>query len=424
MMSPSSHHHITTPPSTSPSYHLHRHPLPPHRNHHTDTANITITLPSLSSPSSTATTLATTAATTAASPPPHHHHHHHVATLAANTTTMTTATTTPSSPHHHATSALVSSKGTPTKGVGLRVANSYTGNHQEDDFTPLETIRRFLGVVGSRSLLSLEGRPSSQIEGTSTSTHQQSQADFGSETRPPMLERGSYVPWSSRFMRYIDRKRETRKFHRRSIEEGPYQMKEIPATATQAKRTQNEDDLMAVLMTQSQPIESTQGTNRTPCTPRPPNPQEQQGELSAPKKPIIIRISKRNQPDPETPILIVEQMDVHDLDEATGVSIAIARSAKEYEAQQAVKKFVDDMGFSQEDHDTWIDPGSHKESPEAKKVAQYVSVDEELEEESTEAALIWRKGKGSLEIRNTPLTTPTRSPSNITNSLSSDKEKL
>ncbi|GJY53437.1 hypothetical protein Tco_0445101 [Tanacetum coccineum] len=30
------------------------------------------------------------------------------------------------------------------KGVGLRVANSQTGNHREDDFTPLETIQRFL----------------------------------------------------------------------------------------------------------------------------------------------------------------------------------------------------------------------------------------------------------------------------------------
>nr|GEW16128.1 RNA-directed DNA polymerase homolog [Tanacetum cinerariifolium] len=34
-----------------------------------------------------------------------------------------------------------------TKGVGLRVVDSYTGNHREDDFTLLETIRRFLGSV-------------------------------------------------------------------------------------------------------------------------------------------------------------------------------------------------------------------------------------------------------------------------------------
>ncbi|GKG11223.1 hypothetical protein Tco_0342623, partial [Tanacetum coccineum] len=28
----------------------------------------------------------------------------------------------------------------PVKGVGLRVADSHTGNHLEDDFTPLKTI--------------------------------------------------------------------------------------------------------------------------------------------------------------------------------------------------------------------------------------------------------------------------------------------
>ncbi|GJX33984.1 hypothetical protein Tco_0245541 [Tanacetum coccineum] len=47
------------------------------------------------------------------------------------------------------------------KGIGLRVADSHTGNHREDGFTPLETIRRFLGIIGSRSLLSSKGRPSS-----------------------------------------------------------------------------------------------------------------------------------------------------------------------------------------------------------------------------------------------------------------------
>ncbi|GKE95238.1 retrovirus-related pol polyprotein from transposon TNT 1-94, partial [Tanacetum coccineum] len=32
----------------------------------------------------------------------------------------------------------------PAKGAGLRVADSHTGNHREDDFMPLETIRRIL----------------------------------------------------------------------------------------------------------------------------------------------------------------------------------------------------------------------------------------------------------------------------------------
>ncbi|GKF04981.1 hypothetical protein Tco_0035649, partial [Tanacetum coccineum] len=36
-------------------------------------------------------------------------------------------------------------------GVGLRVADSPIGNHPEDGFTPLETIRRLLVVIGRRS---------------------------------------------------------------------------------------------------------------------------------------------------------------------------------------------------------------------------------------------------------------------------------
>ncbi|GKD26759.1 hypothetical protein Tco_1232973 [Tanacetum coccineum] len=41
---------------------------------------------------------------------------------------------------------------------GMRVADSHAG---EDGFTPLETIRRFLSIMGSKSLLVSKGRPSS-----------------------------------------------------------------------------------------------------------------------------------------------------------------------------------------------------------------------------------------------------------------------
>ncbi|GKE08386.1 hypothetical protein Tco_1411937, partial [Tanacetum coccineum] len=58
-----------------------------------------------------------------------------------------------------------------------------------------------------------------------------------------------------------------------------------------------------VPMTQSLPIESTQGTIRTPSAPRPPNHAEQQSESSAQRKSTIIRIPKGRQPDPEQPIL-------------------------------------------------------------------------------------------------------------------------
>ncbi|GJQ99969.1 hypothetical protein Tco_0522954 [Tanacetum coccineum] len=64
-----------------------------------------------------------------------------------------------------------------------------------------------------------------------------------------------------------------------------------------------------------------------------------------------------------------------------------------------VDKFADEMMLSQEDPDTRIDPRSHKESLKAKKVNEYVFVDEEVEEETAEAVLLRRKGNGSLEIR-------------------------
>nr|GEZ53121.1 hypothetical protein [Tanacetum cinerariifolium] len=44
--------------------------------------------------------------------------------------------------------------------VGLDVAESRTGNHPKDDFTPLETIQRLCGVFGRRSHLGFEGESS------------------------------------------------------------------------------------------------------------------------------------------------------------------------------------------------------------------------------------------------------------------------
>ncbi|GJZ39876.1 hypothetical protein Tco_0586439 [Tanacetum coccineum] len=60
-----------------------------------------------------------------------------------------------------------------------------------------------------------------------SSSHNQAIANAGSENRPPMLKKGSYVPWSSRFMRYIDGKKEYCKMLKDSIENGPYKMKEF-----------------------------------------------------------------------------------------------------------------------------------------------------------------------------------------------------
>ncbi|GJU94628.1 hypothetical protein Tco_1319384 [Tanacetum coccineum] len=182
-----------------------------------------------------------------------------------------------------------------------------------------------------------------------------------------------------------------------------------------------------VPMTRSQPIESTQGTHKTPSAPRPPNPVEHQGELSAQRKPTIIRIRRRSQPDPETPILGTTKIDVTNLDEATQMSIAIDRIIKDLEAQQKVKK-VEEHLVNEEiekiNPDTKIEPKSHKERPEVKKSVDLMIIDENEEEESTEDALRWNKGKGIYEIKDTPLTTTHISPRTHTDSLSSDKEEL
>ncbi|GJR69998.1 retrovirus-related pol polyprotein from transposon TNT 1-94 [Tanacetum coccineum] len=98
------------------------------------------------------------------------------------------------------------------------------------------------------------------------------------------------------------------------------------------------DFQIAIPMTQSQPTESTQGMNMTPSALMSPNAQEQQGESSALKKSTIIKIPRRKQPHPATHILTAEKINVDNLDEATQIRIAIARSAEEYKAQQAIKK--------------------------------------------------------------------------------------
>ncbi|GJW22834.1 hypothetical protein Tco_0033456 [Tanacetum coccineum] len=71
---------------------------------------------------------------------------------------------------------------------------------------------------------------------STSKTCQQSLTDASSETRPPMLERGSYIPWASRFRRYINRKRENRKWLNKALDKGPYQFEMfIPNNSTVPK---------------------------------------------------------------------------------------------------------------------------------------------------------------------------------------------
>ncbi|GKD71116.1 hypothetical protein Tco_1325206, partial [Tanacetum coccineum] len=62
---------------------------------------------------------------------------------------------------------------------------------------------------------------------STSSAHQQSLADVGSETHPPMLERGSYISWASRFRRYLNRKRYVySKNHKKTVNTGQTRTRE------------------------------------------------------------------------------------------------------------------------------------------------------------------------------------------------------
>ncbi|GKD59544.1 retrovirus-related pol polyprotein from transposon TNT 1-94 [Tanacetum coccineum] len=52
--------------------------------------------------------------------------------------------------------------------------------------------------------------------------NQQTLADSGANERPPMLEKGNYIPWESRFRRFPDNKLEEGDQMWRSIKKGPY----------------------------------------------------------------------------------------------------------------------------------------------------------------------------------------------------------
>ncbi|GKA51882.1 hypothetical protein Tco_0745078 [Tanacetum coccineum] len=61
-----------------------------------------------------------------------------------------------------------------------------------------------------------------------STSNQQTLADSGANKRPPMLERGNYIPWESRFRRFLDNKLEDGERMWNSIQNGPYARPMIP----------------------------------------------------------------------------------------------------------------------------------------------------------------------------------------------------
>ncbi|GJR78442.1 hypothetical protein Tco_0149227 [Tanacetum coccineum] len=176
--------------------------------------------------------------------------------------------------------------------------------------------------------------------------------------------------------------------------------------------------------TQSQPIESTQGTHRIPSAHRTPNPVTTEGESSALCKPTIIRFRVQRQQDPETPIPTTAEIELDKKVQENLVDEEIMQLMEGFENVDT-DEFMEETLNSQEDPDTRIEPRSDKESPKVKKSPDVLVIhDDEEEEESGGDALIRRKGKGIEEIRDSSPPTPIRSHRTLIVSISSDKETL
>ncbi|GKC50701.1 hypothetical protein Tco_1073446 [Tanacetum coccineum] len=199
-----------------------------------------------------------------------------------------------------------------------------------------------------------------------------------------------------------------------------------------------------VPLTQSQPTESTHGTNRTTSAPRSPNPDKEVAESSAQRRStmICLRLPKRRSRrlTPLAPVPTVDKADEMMLQDTLQLSLAEHKSHEEQEARENValvdehlaseevekmveeqENIVDDSSIPRNDESntpgTRIEPWSDKESPE-------VEIAKENEVEITQETERKEKGKNVEETRNSPIPTPIRSPRIHTNLVSLDTEKL
>ncbi|GJY55486.1 hypothetical protein Tco_0454601 [Tanacetum coccineum] len=96
-----------------------------------------------------------------------------------------------------------------------------------------------------------------------------------------------------------------------------------------------------VPMTQSQPIESTQGTHRTTTAPKSPNPDVDEGDSSAQRKSTVIRLCipprRSTRLTPPTPIPTTTKADDIILQDIIQLSLAEQKSHDELEAKQNVQ---------------------------------------------------------------------------------------
>ncbi|GJS62028.1 hypothetical protein Tco_0656812 [Tanacetum coccineum] len=154
--------------------------------------------------------------------------------------------------------------------------------------------------------------------------------------------------------------------------------------------------------TQSQLIESTQGTHRITSAPRSPNPDTDKGESSALRKSIVIRL--------------------HTIQ----LSLAEQKNHDELEAKQNVQKVKEHL--IAEEIENLVEGAENAENAEVEITAsvQPVDVNKEEEESAEDDYKLKRRGKGKHveESRCTPSPITIRSPRIHSTLVSSDTKKL
>ncbi|GJU01151.1 hypothetical protein Tco_1111489, partial [Tanacetum coccineum] len=162
--------------------------------------------------------------------------------------------------------------------------------------------------------------------------------------------------------------------------------------------------------TQSQPIESIQGTHRTTSAPKTPNPEIAEGESNDLFLQDTLQVS------------LVEQKSHKELESKQNVE-----KVKEHLMAEEIEKLVEGSANVEENVEVSSSPlrnDDNKTNPDTRLEPRR---DKEKEEESEEDDYELRrreKGKHVEEIRNTPSPTTIRSPRILTNLVSSDTKKL
>ncbi|GJT76816.1 hypothetical protein Tco_1043541 [Tanacetum coccineum] len=173
-----------------------------------------------------------------------------------------------------------------------------------------------------------------------------------------------------------------------------------------------------VPMTQLQPIESTHGTHRTSSAPRSPNPETDEGESSAPRKSIVIRLHipqrRSTRLTPPTPIPTTVEAD--DIILQDTIQLSLAKRKTENVENVEVNSSTLRQDDTQTILDTKLEPSSDKESPEVEITAakQPVNVIKKEEESAEDNYELRRKEKGRHveESKSTLSLTTIRSPRN------------